>query len=164
MTVHKWLGDLDSNWQAGKYYQVGFNTASDAHNILNSPILPTLSDKEILQQLLNGLFEQNKLPDPTTIVECFDDDSAHSTVLFVGEFLSKAASGSISDLLSLKDTVQKFSDSLPKAVKDCLDGNEEFTALGEKYGIKKGGDMSIIEKKVISYLTLHYLKVHKWLG
>ena len=44
----------------------------------------SLTDKEILQQTLNGLFEQNKMPDPTTIVPCIDDDTAHKIVVFVG--------------------------------------------------------------------------------
>lgn len=43
-----------------------------------------LTDKEILQQTLNGLFEQNKLPDPVTIVPCIDDVTAHKLVLFIG--------------------------------------------------------------------------------
>lgn len=73
----------------------------------------SLTDKEILQQGLNGLFEQNKLPDPKTIVPCFDDDTAHKTVVFVGQLLAKAAAGSISDLLALKDLIQKFGDSIP---------------------------------------------------
>jgi len=81
------------------------------------------TDKEILQQLLNGLFEQNKLPDPKTIVPCFDDKSAHDTVVFIGTVLDKAAKGSLSDLIALKDIIEKFGDSLPQAVKDCLNGN-----------------------------------------
>lgn len=81
------------------------------------------TDKDTLQATLNGLFEQNKLPDPKTIVVCFDDKSAKDTVAFIGTILDKAAKGSLSDLLSLKDIIQKFGDSLPQAVKDCLDGN-----------------------------------------
>jgi hypothetical protein len=100
----------------------------------------TLTDKEILQQTLNGLFEQNKLPDPTTVVPCFDDKSAHDTVVFAGTVLDKAAKGSISDLLSLKDLIQQFGDSLPQSVKDCLSGNQEFTNLGYKYGISNTTD------------------------
>jgi hypothetical protein len=49
--------------------------------------------------LLNGLFEQNKLPDPTTIVPCIDDATAHKIVVFAGQVLEKAAAGSIKDLL-----------------------------------------------------------------
>lgn len=68
------------------------------------------TDKEILQQTLNGLFEQNKLADPTTIVPCFDDVTAHKVVVFIGQVLEKAAKGSISDLLSLVDLIKKFGD------------------------------------------------------
>jgi hypothetical protein len=124
----------------------------------------SLTDKDILQQTMNGLFEQNKLPDPKTIVPCFDDDTAHKTVMFIGTLLDKAAKGSISDLLGLKDLVQAFGKSIPDAVKTCLDGNAEFTALGLKYGITNTTDTSALEKKVITYVTLHYLTVHKWLG
>jgi hypothetical protein len=116
---------LNNLWKAGKYYQVGYDGATYGHSILGAQLsLPELTDKEILQQALNGLFEQNKLKDPTTIVPCFDDKSAHDTVVFIGTVLDKAAKGSISDLLSLKDLIQKFGDSLPQAVKDCLNGNQ----------------------------------------
>ena len=64
---------------------------------------PNLTNKEIIQQGLNGLFEQNKLPDPTTIVPCIDEDTAGKIVKFIGDVLAKAAKGSISDLISLKD-------------------------------------------------------------
>ena len=84
----------------------------------------SVTDKEILQLTLNGLFEQNKLSDPKTVVPCFDDDSAHKTVVFVGTLLDKAAKGSISDLLSLNDLVEAFGKSLPDSVKDCLSGND----------------------------------------
>ena len=73
----------------------------------------SLTDKEILQQTLNGVFEENKLADPKTIVPCFDDATAHNTVVFIGTLLDKAAKGSISDLIGLKDLVQKFGDSIP---------------------------------------------------
>ena len=44
----------------------------------------TATDKEIIQQALNGLFEENKLPDPTTVVPCIDDATAHKIVVFGG--------------------------------------------------------------------------------
>ncbi len=80
--------------------------------VLLSIILLTqaLTNKEILQQGLNGLFEQNKLPDSTTIVPCIDEDTAHKIVVFIGQVLEKAARGSISDLIGLKDLIQKFGD------------------------------------------------------
>lgn len=69
-----------------------------------------LTNKEILQQGLNGLFEQNKLADPVTIVPCIDEDTAHKIVVFIGEVLGKAAKGGVSDLLALKDIIKKFGD------------------------------------------------------
>jgi len=95
---------------------------------------------------------------------CIDDATAHNIVVFAGQVLDKAARGSISDLLSLKDLIEKFGDSIPESVKTCLSGNAEFTALGLKYGVSNTTDTSALEKKIIAYVTLHYLTVHKWLG
>ena len=83
-----------------------------------------ITNKEILQQALNGAFEENKLPDPTTIVPCIDEDTAKKIVDFIGVVLEKAAKGSISDLISLKYIIKKFGDEIPQSVKDCLDGNK----------------------------------------
>ena len=95
---------------------------------------------------------------------CIDDATAHNIVVFAGQILDKAARGSISDLLSLKDLIEKFGDSIPESVKTCLSGNAEFTTLGLKYGVTNTTDTSALEKKIIAYVTLHYLTVHKWLG
>lgn len=169
MAVHKTLGVLNNNWIAGKYYQVGWDAAVEGHKALGvvpsrKIKLPEATDKEILQLLLNGLFEENKLPDPTTIVPCIDDDTAHKLVIFIGEVLEKAGKGSISDLISLVDLIKGFGDQIPQPVKDCLDGNAEFAALGNKYGINDTTDGKALEKKIIAYVTLHYLAVHKDLG
>jgi len=66
--------------------------------------------------------------------------------------------------LQLVNLIKAFGDQIPQPVKDCLDGNKEFEALGYKYGITPTTDGSVIEKKVIAYVTLHYLEVHKWFG
>lgn len=95
---------------------------------------------------------------------CIDDDTAHKIVVFIGELLDKAAKGSIGDLISLVDLIKNFGNQIPQSVKDCLNGNAEFTALGLKYGIDNTTDSSVIEKKVITYVTLHYLDVHRTLG
>jgi hypothetical protein len=124
----------------------------------------SLTNKEILQQGLNGLFEENKLPDPITIVPCIDEATAGKIVAFIGEVLEKAAKGGVTDLIKLIDLIKGFGDQIPQSVKDCLDGNVEFEALGLKYGISPDTDTSVIEKKVIAYVTLHYLEVHGWFG
>lgn len=108
---------------------------------------------------MNGAFEQNKLPDPTTIVPCIDDDTAAKIVAFVGKILDKAAKGSISDLVSLPQLIKDFGNSIPESVKTCLDGNAEVAAISAKYPTDDS-----TEKKVIAYVTLHYLSVHKDLG
>jgi len=113
---------------------------------------------------MNGLFEQNKLPDPKTVVPCIDDTTAHKLVVFIGELLEKAAKGSPSDIATIVQMVKDFGNQIPQSVKDCLNGNKELESLGYKYGITPTTDSSVIEKKVIAYVTLHYLEVHKWLG
>jgi len=58
LEVHKWFGDLNTLWKAGKFYQVGFDGAGYGHKVLGSTTEePNLTNKEILQQGLNGLFE-----------------------------------------------------------------------------------------------------------
>ena len=101
---HKWFGDLNNNWLAGKYYQVGFDGAGYGHVILGGAVkLPNLTNKQILQEGLNGLFTENKLPNSTTIVPCIDEDTAHLIVVFIGDVLAKAAKGSVTDLIALKN-------------------------------------------------------------
>jgi hypothetical protein len=82
---------------------------------------------------LNGLFEQNKLPDPTTIVPCIDEDTAKNIVGFIGTVLEKAAKGSVTDLISLVDLIKKFGDTIPQPVKDCLDGNDFISIIIDQY-------------------------------
>lgn len=50
---------------------------------------------------------------------------------------------------------------VPEAVSKCLDGNAELEALGKKYGITNETDPDVIIKKVLTYVALHYLEVHK---
>ena len=75
---------------------------------------------------MNGLFEENKLPDPTTIVPCIDETTAGKIVVFIGKILGQAAKGSVTDIIKIIDEVKGFGDQIPQPVKDCLHGNEEF--------------------------------------
>lgn len=122
----------------------------------------SLTDREICQQSLNGIFEQNQLADPATLMGCFSDDSAHKVVDFVGRSLDKAARGSLTDLLTLLQDTIKFFDSLPASEMECARANPEFQALLPLYHIDPS-DPTTTEKKLIAYVTLHYLAVHKWL-
>lgn len=40
-------------------------------------------DKDILQEVLNGVFEESKLPTPKTVMDCFDDDTAMNVVMYI---------------------------------------------------------------------------------
>jgi len=41
--------------------------------------------------------------------------------------------------------------------------NEELRVLGKAYGIDETTDMSALEKKVLSFVTLHFIKVKGWI-
>ena len=69
--------------------------------LLIATLTLTLSDREILQTGLNGLYEANSLPDPTTVVECLNDEYAHKTVEFATQLFSTAATGSAIDIAQL---------------------------------------------------------------
>jgi hypothetical protein len=160
-TVHKWLVDCDDTWNAGKYYDTGFKGAGYLHQILGAS-LPEITDREICQQGLNGIFEQNKLADPKTLLNCASDDSTHKIVAFIGKALDKAAKGSISDLISLISDVKNFVNSLPPSELDCTSNNPEALSLLPLYHIDPNNP-DATEKKIITYVTLHYPAVHKWL-
>lgn len=78
--------------------------------------------------------------------------------------MDKLAKASVSDVDAIKKLVDDYQNNLPQSVKDCLGNNTELIQLGIKYNITDQTDPSVIEKKVIAYVTLHYLTVHKWLG
>jgi len=126
LEVHKEFGTLNSDFKAGKFYQVGFEAGAFGHKVLGSSVKngPNPTDKEIIQLVLNGLFEQNKLPDPTTVVPCIDDATAHKIVVFAGQILEKMAAGSIKDIVDIINLIKAFGDQIPQSVKDCLNGNK----------------------------------------
>lgn len=101
--------------------------------------------------------DQNKLPHSSSIIACGDDATHHKIVTFINEALPKAAKGSVADLISLIGDLKKLINDIPQPVTDCLSNNSDLKALGLKYGIDDATDSSVIEKKVIAYLTLHYL-------
>lgn len=90
-------------------------------------------------------------------MECGDDPTNHLIVTFINNALPKAAKGSISDLIGLISDLKNLINSIPQPITDCLSTNSDLKALGLKYGIDDTTDSSVIEKKVIAYLTLHYL-------
>lgn len=84
----------------------------------------------------------------------------------MGNILHEVASASLTNpsaIQKIKDEAKQFGDNLPESVKTCLNGNAEIAALGLKYGIDDKTDTDALEKKIIAYLALHFLSVHKTL-
>ena len=104
------------------------------------------------------------LDDPKTVVACFDDDTAHRVVVAIGQILEKTAKGSTSDLLNTIQFIKDFIASIPQPIKDCVNGNTEVKTLVFRYGIDENTDMSLVEKKILLFLSLHFLTFHKWAG
>ena len=125
----------------------------------------SFTDKQIMQENLNGVYQENLLDHPQTVVACFDDDTAHRVVVAIGQALEKIAKGSTSDVVSVfYQIIRDFIPSIPQPIKDCVNGNTEVKILAFRYGIDEDTEMSLIEKKVISFITLHFLTLHKWAG
>ena len=159
LEVHGWFGNLDKIWRAGKYYQTGYDGAGYAHKVIGSAQVELTSDKDDLQAGLDGLFEVNNLPDSKTIVPCFDDAFAKKLKAFATDLMKKACKAGVKDFVDLVEMIKHF--EVPDAVSKCLDGNAELEALGKKYGITPDTDPDKIIKKVLTYVGLHYLEVHK---
>ena len=165
LQVHKWFVSVNDLWQGGKYYQTGFDGAGYLHNIFKASSKSVkLSDREILQQGLNGFFKQNSLNEPTSFLACFDDNSAHLTIAFVNKVLPEAASSSLQDLINTIPDTKQFYDDLPASVKHCLHEDKEGQALAAKYGITASTSQFDIERTLITYATLHFLSLHRWFG
>ena len=49
---------------------------------------------------------------PYMVKYCFDDPTAHTIVIFIGEILEKAAKGSVSDLIQVVRLIKEFSGSI----------------------------------------------------
>ena len=113
---------------------------------------------------MNGICEQNSLPNTTTILPCIDDAFANKTVVFIGLVLAKAAIGSLSDLEDISSMVDDFGKQVPESTKTCLKGNQEILNVAAKYGITADTDMHHIQSKVLAFVTFHYLDFHKELG
>lgn len=125
LDVHKELGVLNSDWKAQKYYDTGKEGGKYAHKVVGSVAgsEENDSDKENIQHGLDGLFDVNNLPKPTTIVACLDDDTAHRIMVFGGDILNRLAKASPTDIPKIVKDIEAFGDSIPEPVKECLDGN-----------------------------------------
>ena len=89
----------------------------------------SLSNQDILQQALNGVFSQNWLPNPTATIDCIDETTSKQIVDFIDASLEKLAKGSISDILPVLKRISTYTDELPPQVTDCLYEDDELWNL-----------------------------------
>jgi len=82
--------------------------------LLFSQLTLQISDREILQRSLDGVMDKNNLPHSSKIIPCFDDQSAHDTVVFITKYFDIAAKGTVTDLINLIQSYKDFMNALPE--------------------------------------------------
>ncbi|KAL4486044.1 hypothetical protein ABPG72_003978 [Tetrahymena utriculariae] len=152
-TVTGEASTLNKLWSSGSYNQLGNNASSFTHTVISQISGQTVSEpndanQDILQQVINGFYEQNNLADPTTIVPCIDTTTAANIVALVPQVLKKASSAlTIAQVATL---VENFVKTLNPAVGECLKGNAEVAELATVFDISK-----ITEQAAINWATGH---------
>lgn len=76
---------------------------------------------------------------------CFEADTSHNIVVFLGQVLEKAAKGSVADLLQVIQLVKTFGSTIPDATIDCLGRSQEIYTIGFKYNIDGSTDFEALE-------------------
>jgi hypothetical protein len=109
--------------------------------------------KADLQNLLNGLFEQAGLSDPTTIVNCFDETSAQVTLHFYEDVIGDLAAD---NYLALIREYQIYKNALPQNVTDCVKGNQELQQVYNAYGFQNETGKTLLQKYLSFNLRHHF--------
>ena len=79
-----------------------------------------------LQLLLSGIWEGTKLPAPMTVIQCFDQDLANSTLWTINGMIYAANAGKFDKIH--KDLTQ-YMRAFPKEVLTCIKENKEVHEL-----------------------------------
>ncbi|EAR99672.1 hypothetical protein TTHERM_00590090 (macronuclear) [Tetrahymena thermophila SB210] len=144
---------LNKLWSSAQYNQLGNNASSFAHTVINQISGNSVSEsndanQDIIQQVINGFYEQNKLADPTTIVPCIDTTTAANIVALVPQVLKKASS--ILTIAQVATLVENFVKTLNPAVGECLKDNKEVAELATVFDVSK-----ITQQAAINWATGH---------
>ena len=158
--LHKDAVTADNNFKSGNYAAVGNEGGVIAKQIFGSgvPSSDQLSDSVAnLQYLYNGFFEQSELADPTTILSCYDQDSAQLTIDFIQTLMNDISSNNI---VAAQADITKFEQQLPVPVQSCLKGDQEFQSALSVYGLT-GWTLDQITTKLETYTVTHFLQIKK---
>jgi uncharacterized protein YejL (UPF0352 family)/phosphoglycerate dehydrogenase-like enzyme len=156
LTIHKELTDLDNNFQSGKYVVVGQHAGALTQEVFGK-VRGLQGDRDTLQLLYNGLFEEGGLLDPVSVLSCYDDKSASLTVSSLGTLLVQLAAN---NYIAAQQTIKTYQASIPQSVNDCLGNNGEITGLLIKYNIA-GLTYDQVQAKVQKYVVTHLIPLHK---
>lgn len=113
--------------------------------------------KADLQLFYNGLFEQASLADPTTLLDCYDNNAATVTLDFLGDLFSGLANN---NAVEVYKAVQTYNTQLQTPIKKCLQANDDLKNLYAAYGIS-GKTLVQIGLGIIQYAATHYQDVHQ---
>ena len=125
--------------------------------LISNGLFELNDDRATLQLLYNGFYEQGGLPDPQTVLSCYDDASTTLTVTFIGTLLSDMANNNV---VGAETAVTNFQQQLPQAVFTCLAANAEVQASLQKYGVL-GLTLNEIITKLETYALTHFAVVHQ---
>lgn len=107
--------------------------------------------KDSLNQVFAGFWEQGNVTDPVQEINCFDEDTANLTMIFIGELLKDIAKA---DIVNLPVTIKNFQQSFPPQTLRCMGNDTETDDLLVAYKVS-GTPFPLLEKQVIQYITLH---------
>ena len=113
--------------------------------------------KAQLQQILNGYWEQGGLNDPTTVIDCFVDDSPKLTMDFFNKLADALAN---SQYLEVPAIVLNYKKGLPDSVNPCVMNNTEVKQVADAYNVS-GLSMTDFFRKMESYVIGHVSEVHQ---
>jgi len=110
-----------------------------------------------LQQILNGYWEQGGLDDPTTVIDCFVDETPKATMDF---FVKLADALANSQYLKVPAIVLTYKKNLPDSVNPCIMNNTEVKEVIDAYGLT-GISLTDFFRKMENYVIAHVVDVHQ---
>lgn len=109
----------------------------------------------MLDEILEGLFESNDIKKPTTVTQCFNEETANQLITYLDNLLAASHTDGIRDFIEFIRILIDMRHTLPEEVYECVVNNPEFLDLERKYGINEHTNMRLYHARIIKYITLH---------
>jgi Zn finger protein HypA/HybF involved in hydrogenase expression/extradiol dioxygenase family protein len=151
-----------SDFNAGNFNTAGMDAGKLVQNIFGASSLKAIEDANSNAcALLDGVFTQAALGDPTVVCACFDETTSQNLLNLIGQVLQQASSGSISALTQIMAEIEAFNATIPAAVQTCLAGSGPQAALASAltaYHLA-GLTPAQIQSKAEAYILFHLAAV-----